>query len=146
MTEKYEEQRGETFIPCFVSPSSSIHTWLNETKALEKHCHHYYYWGERGEFSHLPDTFNGHCNLGLSCPCTSMANEFMKPFTERSSTTCLCHVAARNEGSLLGLGPHLDYEWESRERAGSLRLAQIHIQAPLWADTCVQRHEKPDLM
>lgn len=53
-------------------------------------------------FSHLPDTFNSHCDLGLSCPRTSIANEFMKPFAERSTTTGLCHLAAGTEGSLLG--------------------------------------------
>lgn len=79
--------------------SSHMIEW---NKSMEKHCHHYYYWGERGSFSHLPDTFNRHCNLGLSCPRTSIANEFMKPFTGRSRTACLCRLAAGAEGSLLG--------------------------------------------
>lgn len=51
-------------------------------KSIEKHRHHYCYWGERVSFFHLPDTFNRHCNLSLSCPRTSITNEFMKPFTE----------------------------------------------------------------
>lgn len=87
---------------CSVSPSSSVHTWLNETKAWRNTVIIIIIEVKGGQFSHLPDTFNRHCNLGLSCPRTSIANEFMKPFTGRSGTTCLCHLAAGNWGLITG--------------------------------------------
>lgn len=89
-------------------------------KSMEKHCHHYYYWGERGSLSHLPDTFNRHCNLGLSCPRTSIANELMNHLQDDpewpASVASLLGRRA-HYWHLLGLGPHLDYEWASTSKA-----------------------------
>lgn len=116
-------------------PASHVIEW---NKRMEKHCHHYDYWGERGSFSHLDDTFNRHCNLGLSCPRTSIANDFMKPFARR------CGAALSPVPCPLGLltgtcwasGPHLDCDWESRWRPGELRLPPVHMQARLRAHAC----------
>lgn len=87
-------------------PASHVIEW---NKRMEKHCHHYDYWGERGSFSHLDDTFNRHCNLGLSCPRTSIANDFMKPFARRCGAALSpvpCPLSPRAPyGDLLGLGP-----------------------------------------
>lgn len=92
---------------------------------------------ERGWFSHLPGTFSSHCDLSRSCPRTSIANEFMKPFTERSTTTCLSHLDAGTWGLITGacwvLALTLTMNGSPAERPGMFRLAPIHIQALLAA-------------
>lgn len=86
-----------------------------------------------GSFSHLPDTFNSHCNLCLSCPRTSIANEFMWPLTERSGTTCLCHLADGTPGSLSGpAGPRPSpWLWMGGQVKGQVRSVWLQYTSRL---------------
>ncbi len=83
--------------------------------------------------THLTGTvtsaFPVHAHPSLMSLWSHLQNDPERP----ASATLLLGLRA-HYWDLLGLGPHLDYEWESSKRPGMLRLAPIHIQALLWAD------------
>lgn len=149
-SEMYRNKSGREY--GHLSPCSSVHTWLNETKARRNTVIIIIIEVKGGLLSHLPDTFNRHCNLSLSCPRTSIANEFMKPFTE-SRTTCLCHLAAGTWGSLLGPAGPWPSPWLWIRVQSMARYApsgsNIHSGSTAPADTCMccifQQHEEPGL-
>lgn len=84
----------------------------------------------KGSFSHLLDIFNIHCNLSLSCLHTFPTNDFMKLLTKRSRTLGVI----RYYRGLLGSGPHLDYEWESSEWAGTPSDSNTHSGTAVGCD------------
>lgn len=146
MTERWDnveiratERRSSSSLFCLTFQLSPH--MIEWNKSMKKHCHHYYYWGERGSFSHLPDTFNRHCNLGLSCPRTSITNEFMKLFTGRIQSglplSPCCWSWGLITGTCCALALTLTMNGSPVKGPGMLRLAPIHIQALLWADICV---------
>lgn len=127
VTVKWELQKqGEKLCP--VSPCSSVHTWLNETKAWRNTVIIIIIEEKGDRFLTCSTHLTATVIWAFPVRAASMANEFMKPFTERSSVALLLGLGALT-GPCSGLGPHLDYEWESSNGAGTLRLAPIHIQA-----------------
>lgn len=140
MTEKWN---------CWISHCSSVHTWLNETKAWRNTVIIIIIEVKGDSFlTHLTH-LTGSVILAFPVHAHPSPNEFMKAFSGRSRMTCPCHLAAGTEGSLQGPAEPRPSPWlwmgvQSMARYGLVWLQYtswisfvffFRIQSKVW-DTC----------
>lgn len=121
VTEKWDVQIIRAAVGRFCLTSRLSSHMIEWNKSMEKHCHHYYYWGERGIVfltcpTHLTATvtwaFPVHAHPSLMSLWSHLQNDSQRPASATSLQGPRGHY-----WDLLGLGPHLDYEWESSKKA-----------------------------
>lgn len=140
MTEKWE--LGEIRVTQRRNCCSSVHTWLNETKAWRNTVIIIIIEVKGDSFltcpAHLTGTvisaFPVHAHTWLMSLWSHLQNDPERP----ASVTLLLGLRGHYR-DLLGLGPHLDYEWESSEKARyGLSGSNTHPgSAVAWCMCCV---------